>query len=87
MIARHARCADRPPAGVWLPEFRGLQAEIVAHVATGHHALVLMPTGGKVAVLSGAGLVASWRHRVVSPLIALMEDQVATLSELGVAAA
>ncbi len=70
------------------PEFRGLQAEIVAHVATGHHALVLMPTGGgKSLCFQVPALLRPGVTVVVSPLIALMEDQVATLSELGVAAA
>ena len=70
------------------PEFRGLQAEIVTHVAEGQNALVLMPTGGgKSLCFQLPALLRPGVTVVVSPLIALMEDQVAALSELGVAAA
>ena len=70
------------------PEFRGLQAEIVTHVAQGQNALVLMPTGGgKSLCFQLPALLRPGITVVVSPLIALMEDQVAALSELGVAAA
>ncbi|WP_175946433.1 DNA helicase RecQ [Caballeronia sp. BCC1704] len=74
------------------PAFRGQQAEIVEHVANGGDSLVLMPTGGGKSLCYqipslvrkeagfGAGIV-------VSPLIALMQDQVAALTELGVRAA
>jgi ATP-dependent DNA helicase RecQ len=74
------------------PAFRGQQAEIVEHVANGGDSLVLMPTGGGKSLCYqipslvrreagfGAGIV-------VSPLIALMHDQVAALTELGVRAA
>jgi len=72
--------------------FRGPQAEIVDHVAAGGDALVLMPTGGGKSVCYQ--LPALLRHRgghgvtvVVSPLIALMHDQVGALDELGVPAA
>ncbi len=67
--------------------FRGRQGAIIERVANGGDALVLMPTGGgkslcfQVPALLRPGLAV-----VVSPLIALMEDQVATLDELGVAA-
>lgn len=67
--------------------FRGNQAAIIERVAGGGDALVLMPTGGgkslcfQVPALMREGLAV-----VVSPLIALMDDQVATLDELGVAA-
>src|SRR5882762_4553523 len=74
------------------PAFRGQQGEIVEHVAGGGDCLVLMPTGGGKSLCYqipallrreagfGAGIV-------VSPLIALMQDQVAALSEVGVRAA
>jgi ATP-dependent DNA helicase RecQ len=72
--------------------FRGPQAEIVAHVGAGGDALVLMPTGGGKSLCyqvpaivrerAGQGLTV-----VVSPLIALMHDQVGALIEAGVAAA
>ncbi len=74
------------------PAFRGSQAEIVDHVVAGGDALVLMPTGGgKSLCYQVPALV---RHRagqgvavVVSPLIALMHDQVGALHEVGVNAA
>ncbi|WP_322047174.1 DNA helicase RecQ [Paraburkholderia sp. J67] len=74
------------------PAFRGQQGEIVEHVAGGGDSLVLMPTGGGKSLCyqipalvrheagQGAGIV-------VSPLIALMQDQVAALTEVGVRAA
>lgn len=70
------------------PAFRGQQAEIVAHVAAGGHALVLMPTGGgKSLCYQIPALMRSGVGIVVSPLIALMQDQVAALIEVGVSAA
>ncbi|MBM5801714.1 MAG: RecQ family ATP-dependent DNA helicase, partial [Cyanobacteria bacterium K_DeepCast_35m_m2_023] len=68
--------------------FRGPQEAIVRHVIGGGSALVLMPTGGgkslcyQVPALCRPGLAV-----VVSPLIALMQDQVAALQQLGVRAA
>ncbi len=70
------------------PAFRGEQAEIVAHVAGGSDALVLMPTGGgKSLCYQIPALIRSGVGVVVSPLIALMQDQVAALHEAGVSAA
>src|ERR1700744_4174581 len=74
------------------PAFRGQQGEIVEHVAGGGDCLVLMPTGGgKSLCYQIPSLV---RHEagygtgiVVSPLIALMQDQVAAMTEFGVRAA
>ncbi|WP_437881314.1 DNA helicase RecQ [Pseudomonas sp. LRF_L74] len=67
--------------------FRGNQAAIIECVAGGGDALVLMPTGGgKSLCFQVPGLLRDGLTVVVSPLIALMEDQVATLDELGVAA-
>ena len=68
--------------------FRGRQRDIIEHVIAGNHAFVLMPTGGGKSVCyqipalarTGIGLV-------VSPLIALMQDQVAALRQAGVKAA
>ncbi len=68
--------------------FRGHQAEVVEHIAAGGDAFVLMPTGGGKSLCyqipsmarRGVGIV-------VSPLIALMKDQVDALLQLGVKAA
>ena len=68
--------------------FRGPQAAIVEHVCAGGSALVLMPTGGgkslcyQIPALCRAGTAV-----VVSPLIALMQDQVGALRQAGVRAA
>ena len=67
--------------------FLGLQNEIIDHVIAGGDALVLMPTGGGKSLCyqipalcrDGAGLV-------ISPLLALMRDQVESLNQLGVRA-
>ncbi len=70
------------------PAFRGAQADIVAHVAGGGDALVLMPTGGgKSLCYQLPALLREGAALVVSPLIALMQDQVAALTQLGVRAA
>jgi ATP-dependent DNA helicase RecQ len=87
------RPSSRDPAAILHevfghPGFRGLQEEVVRHVLAGGSGLVLMPTGGgkslcyQVPALCREGLAI-----VVSPLIALMEDQVAALRQQGVAAA
>jgi ATP-dependent DNA helicase RecQ len=72
--------------------FRGHQEAIIDHVAAGGDALVLMPTGGGKSLCYQVPAIA--RHRagqglavVVSPLIALMHDQVGALHEAGVEAA
>ena len=68
--------------------FRGFQLDVVEHVAQGGDALVLMPTGGgkslcyQIPALMRPGVAV-----VISPLIALMADQVSTLEQLGVRAA
>ena len=68
--------------------FRGEQAQIVAHVAGGGDALVLMPTGGgKSLCYQLPALLRTGTAIVVSPLIALMQDQVEVLRQLGVRAA
>ncbi|MFN8751478.1 MAG: RecQ family ATP-dependent DNA helicase, partial [Betaproteobacteria bacterium] len=70
------------------PGFRGAQEEIVGHVAAGGDALVLMPTGGgKSLCYQVPALLRPGTGVVVSPLIALMHDQVSALSQLGVRAA
>ncbi|MGB8399981.1 DNA helicase RecQ [Bradyrhizobium sp.] len=71
-----------------LPAFRGAQEEIVRHVANGGNCLVLMPTGGgKSLCYQLPALLRQGCGIVVSPLIALMRDQVAGLLEAGVKAA
>jgi ATP-dependent DNA helicase RecQ len=72
--------------------FRGAQRDIIEHVVAGGDALVLMPTGGGKSLCYQVPAIT--RHRaglgvavVVSPLIALMHDQVGALDELGVKAA
>jgi ATP-dependent DNA helicase RecQ len=68
--------------------FRGEQQAIVEHVAAGGDALVLMPTGGgKSLCYQIPSLLRRGVGVVVSPLIALMQDQVDTLTQLGVKAA
>ncbi len=70
------------------PAFRGQQAEIVNHVANGGDALVLMPTGGgKSLCYQIPALLRTGVGVVISPLIALMQDQVDALAEVGVRAA
>ena len=71
-----------------LPAFRGAQEEIVRHVTNGGNCLVLMPTGGgKSLCYQLPSLLRQGCGIVVSPLIALMRDQVAGLLEAGVKAA
>jgi ATP-dependent DNA helicase RecQ len=74
------------------PAFRGQQQAIIDHVGQGGDGLVLMPTGGGKSLCYQVPAIA--RHRagrgvtiVVSPLIALMHDQVGALEEAGVHAA
>jgi len=71
-----------------LPAFRGAQEAIVRHVTEGGNCLVLMPTGGgKSLCYQLPSLLREGCGIVVSPLIALMRDQVAGLLEAGVKAA
>src|SRR5688500_14452330 len=70
------------------PSFRGQQEDVISHVIGGGSAFVLMPTGGGKSLCyqipaicrPGVGIV-------VSPLIALMHDQVTALRQLGIKAA
>jgi ATP-dependent DNA helicase RecQ len=70
------------------PDFRGLQEPVIRHVLDGGDALVLMPTGGgKSLCYQVPALCRPGTAVVVSPLIALMDDQVAALRQLGISAA
>ena len=68
--------------------FRGHQADIIEHVAEGNNALVLMPTGGgKSLCYQIPSLLRDGVGVIISPLIALMQDQVGAMQQLGVKAA
>jgi ATP-dependent DNA helicase RecQ len=68
--------------------FRGLQGEVIGEVLAGRHALAVLPTGGgKSLCYQIPGLMRPGVAIVVSPLIALMADQVEGLVQSGVAAA
>ncbi len=70
------------------PAFRGPQEEIVDHLVSGGDALVLMPTGGgKSLCYQVPSLMRKGTGVIVSPLIALMQDQVAAMQLAGVRAA
>ncbi|MDR2453379.1 MAG: DNA helicase RecQ [Bifidobacteriaceae bacterium] len=69
------------------PDFRGHQAAVIDHLVGGGNAVVLMPTGGgKSLCYQIPALIRPGTGVVVSPLIALMEDQVTALRELGIRA-
>ncbi len=95
--SRHANTTSTDPLDILQQvfgygAFRGQQEAIVAQVCGGGDALVLMPTGGGKSLCYQVPAIA--RHRagqgvslVVSPLIALMHDQVGALDEAGVKSA
>ncbi len=67
--------------------FRGEQSDIIDHVIAGNHAFVLMPTGGgKSLCYQIPALVRDGVGVIISPLIALMQDQVEALKQLGIRA-
>ncbi len=69
-------------------EFRGEQAAIINHLIEGNDALVLMPTGGgKSLCFQIPAIARAGTGIVISPLIALMQDQVDALLQLGIKAA
>ena len=73
-------------------QFRGPQQDVIDHVVTGGDALVLMPTGGGKSLCYQIPAITRQRAGhgttvVISPLIALMHDQVGALHEAGVSAA
>ena len=83
-----ARALDILQTVFGYPAFRGHQAAVVEHIAQGGDALVLMPTGaGKSLCYQIPALLRDGVGVVVSPLIALMQDQVDALAEVGVRAA
>src|SRR6478752_3782161 len=68
-------------------DFRGLQASVIGEILAGRSALAVLPTGGgKSLCYQIPSLVRPGLGLVVSPLIALMADQVAALQQLGIAA-
>ena len=68
-------------------QFRGLQAEVIKEVLAGRDAMVLMPTGGgKSLCYQIPALIRPGTGIVISPLIALMQDQVEALHQIGVRA-
>ncbi len=69
-------------------EFRGLQADVIGEALAGRSAMAVLPTGGgKSLCYQIPSLIRPGLGLVVSPLIALMSDQVAALQQAGVAAA
>jgi ATP-dependent DNA helicase RecQ len=69
------------------PAFRGSQQAIIEELVAGRHALVLMPTGGgKSLCYQIPALARQGVGVVISPLIALMQDQVDALTQLGIRA-
>ncbi|MFK0329928.1 DNA helicase RecQ [Rhizobium sp. NPDC090275] len=85
--------AERTPLGILnhvygYPAFRGKQQAVVEHVVDGGDALVLFPTGaGKSLCFQIPALCRDGVGIVVSPLIALMRDQVEAMKQLGIRAA
>lgn len=66
-------------------EFREGQKEVITALETGHDAIAILPTGnGKSFIYQYIGLKEKCRVVIVSPLIALMLDQVASLKQLGI---
>ncbi|WP_309102985.1 DNA helicase RecQ [Microbacterium sp.] len=86
--SQHATALDALRTVFGYDEFRGDQAAIVEHVIGGGDAVVLMPTGGgKSVTYQVPALVREGTGLVISPLIALMHDQVDALTANGVRAA
>ncbi|PIE69523.1 MAG: DNA helicase RecQ [Deltaproteobacteria bacterium] len=82
------RCRDILNTTFGFRAFRNLQEDIITHVLDGNDGLVLMPTGGgKSLCYQIPSLVRPGTGIVISPLIALMQDQVAGLLQMGIKAA
>ncbi|OWV99356.1 DNA helicase RecQ [Rhizobium sp. R693] len=85
--------AERSPLGILnrvygYPAFRGKQQQVVEHIVSGGDAVVLFPTGaGKSLCFQIPALCREGVGIVVSPLIALMRDQVEAMKQLGIRAA
>jgi ATP-dependent DNA helicase RecQ len=92
LIERSADASGESPREVLarvfgFPAFRGLQEAVIDNLVAGQDGLVLMPTGGgKSVCYQVPALVRPGMALVISPLIALMDDQVAALRQLGIAA-
>jgi ATP-dependent DNA helicase RecQ len=92
-MSADARHVERTPQGVLravfgFDQFRGQQQAVIEHVLGGGDAVVLMPTGGgKSLCYQIPALLRPGLGVVVSPLIALMKDQVEALRQAGVRAA
>jgi ATP-dependent DNA helicase RecQ len=70
------------------PDFRGVQADVVARVMAGQHTLAVMPTGaGKSLCYQVPALARPGTALVISPLIALMHDQIRSAESFGLRAA
>ena len=70
------------------PAFRPMQEEVIAEVMAGRDALAILPTGGgKSVCFQVPALALEGLCLVITPLVALMEDQLAQLSRKGIAAA
>src|SRR5258705_13565381 len=68
--------------------FRGVQAEVIARVLAGEHTLAVMPTGaGKSLCYQLPALIRDGTALVISPLIALMHDQIRSADAIGMRAA
>ena len=93
LAGKESNCMEFEPSEILhrvfgFESFKGKQEEIIAHVVNGGEALVLMPTGGgKSLCYQIPALCRPGMGVVVSPLIALMRDQVEALKQLGVRAA
>ena len=86
-VAMHDPCLGALRDVFGHADFRGHQGEIVRHLTTGNDALVLMPTGGgKSLCYQIPALVRQGTGIIISPLIALMQDQVEALRQLGLQA-